>query len=1147
MKQQNDLLHRSFRSALLLPLVLASCSDEMHVFRLDDGASGLRLELQAVIDQTADTRADESGFADGDRFGLFVVNYSDGQPSALTLSGNQVNNVAMTYNADANRWQSTTDIYWRDPITPADVYGYYPFYNGLSSVDSYTFEVRADQSVAGTDGEMSAYEASDFLWARTQRATPGKKVELTFSHVMAGVKVVLEQGSGFDGDAWTKLDKTVTVDNTIRTSEIDLSTGVVTPLGSFDRNIVMNPDGDAWRAVVVPQTVAAGKSTIGITIDGKAYAYTRTDEMTYTPGKLHTFTIKIDRKVDSGDFLLTLVNEDITPWEADKYSHNFEASSYIVVNVPEAGTLKVRLQEIGCDISTIRNLKVTGQLTDEDFRVMREEMDQLTSIHIGETKMVHIGLYRDWDGNPSEYVDDMIPENALNSKPTLRRIILPVAITRIGSGAFSNLRLTSTVVIPESVKRIAGFGYIGEEATIIMPSSIEYIDEGAFIGLGANMELKLGSSLKYIGHHAFTDARGVTGVFSLPSKLEYIGESAFEGCGHDLVGDIVIPEGIKEIPDYAFRTMGFANGTNLVIPEGVVKIGKSAFGWHFGGMKFNSPVIIPESVKIIESWAFKLCTFSEGKVRIPKGLQYLGRQAFAHSNLSGELEFPTSLDVVIGGGGDNGGAFGGTKLKRLILGDNILQIEDGTFSSSTELEYIKLGKNVTYIGSDAFSDMPSLSTFVCLSPEPPAVEPNTFSGIYFDKVILEVPEASIDLYRSTNGWNKFQNITPHHELAFNIPEIVCLDKGMTRKGVMRSEGEWSVIECPDWVHVTPDHAEYKEDVTIKVDPLTARSESREGQIVFKLKGTDYTTYTNVRQLSYEQAEDMEIVLQMASAGNREIPVFIVGEGFNADDIVSGDYLRRMQETMDHFFCIEPYKSYRDYFTVTTAIACSPDSGVGDLYTLKENCFDSDGVVPDKRRLRSYVERVSRHAGSDMGRALIIMVSNYGSFSGWSDIDWDGCSMAGIGIVDDVYPYDQRGLVQHFAGGEAFAGLGNEAVYHFEHIKGCSCPGCADLGKFNDMKNRGYYANLTMSSRMADAPWREFIFHSDYSQMVDMWEGGHGHIRGVWRSEANSVMNTYIAYFNTISRYTIYKEIMMRADKESSLEDFIANDKIELPQ
>ena len=1123
-------------TCLLTMGLLVGCSDEIHVFRPDDGLSGLRLELRAVIDQQSDTRADEAGFADGDRFGLFVVNYSGGNPGELTLSGNQVNNVAVAYNANAGSWQPSADIYWQDNVTPADIYGYYPFNNGMADVGAYSFEVNSDQSIAGAEGDMCSYEASDLLWAKTAKATPGKKVELRFSHVMAGVKVVLEQGSGFDGDAWSKLSKIVTVDNTVRSSNVDLSTGTVTPVGSYDRNIVMNPEGDAWRAVVVPQAVAAGKSVIGITIDGKPYSYTRTDGMKYTAGKLHTFTIKIDRNGDSGDYALTLVNEDITPWESDKSSHNFEANSYIVVNVAEAGTLKECLQKIGCDISTIRNLKVIGKLTDEDFRVMREEMDQLTSLHIGETKMVHIALLRDWEGNPKEYVDDMLPEEAMLGKSSIRRIILPNSIDRIGNRALSSTRFTSTIIIPESVKRIdvRAFAYMDDEPTIVMPNSLEYIENGAFYAFSGYMELHLGNSLKYIGDQAFMDARGVTGVFNIPSNLEYLGKEAFWGCGHDLVGDIVLPEWMSEIPEGAFCAMGFSKGTTLTIPDGLVRIGKNAF--HH--MKFNNHIHIPSSVKFIESSVFYCCQF-KGGVSISENIESIADHVFWESTLSGALIYPSFQSVAYN-------SFEGTQIESLTIGDNIIQISDGAFRGCGKLKNIRIGKNVEYIGGEAFRGLWDLQTVVCLAPNPPRMVGEPFSEFWIDKVILEVPENAVEAYRKAPGWNVFQNITPHHELSFNIPEITCLDKGVTREGIIRSEGAWSVIECPEWVHVSPDHAEYKDEVTVKVDQMPVGSESREGRIVFKLNGTDYTTYTDVRQLSYEYAEDTEIMIQEASAGNREIPVFILGEGFNADNIVSGEYLQRVNETMDQLFAIEPFKSYRDYFTVSTAVACSPDRGVGDLFTVKVNCFGTDGVVPNRGKLREYVERVSRHAGDNMGNALIIMVSNYGAFSGWSDIDWDGCSMAGIGIVDDVYPYDQRGLVQHYAGGEAFAGLGNEAVYHFEHIKGCTCPGCADLGKFNDMKARGFFANLTMSPRMADAPWSEFIFHPKYSQMVDMWEGGHGHIRGVWRSEANSVMNTYIAYFNAISRYTIYKEIMRRSGKNASLEEFIANDKIELP-
>ncbi len=76
MKQFHYLHSSRWGVGLLLSGILLGCSDEMHLLTSSDGGDGLRFELQASIDQVNETRADESGFANGDRFGLFVVNYS---------------------------------------------------------------------------------------------------------------------------------------------------------------------------------------------------------------------------------------------------------------------------------------------------------------------------------------------------------------------------------------------------------------------------------------------------------------------------------------------------------------------------------------------------------------------------------------------------------------------------------------------------------------------------------------------------------------------------------------------------------------------------------------------------------------------------------------------------------------------------------------------------------------------------------------------------------------------------------------------------------------------------------------------------------------------------------------------------------------
>jgi hypothetical protein len=42
-------------------------------------------------------------------------------------------------------------------------------------------------------------------------------------------------------------------------------------------------------------------------------------------------------------------------------------------------------------------------------------------------------------------------------------------------------------------------------------------------------------------------------------------------------------------------------------------------------------------------------------------------------------------------------------------------------------------------------------------------------------------------------------------------------------------------------------------------------------------------------------------------------------------------------------------------------------------------------------------------------------------------------------------------------------------------------------------------------------------------------------------------NTFVPYFNTISREILVRRIMERAGVDFSMEDFLAKDKIELPE
>ena len=171
---------------------------------------------------------------------------------------------------------------------------------------------------------MSNYEASDLLWGKAVNVQPTtNEIVIDYRHQLAGIYVTLAKGDGMTDTEWEKVDKTVLVENTIRTCKFNLQTGEITVDGTPDRSIQMLPQsGNRYRAVVVPQIVAAGKSLISVTIDGKAYSHTLTEAMKYQAGKMHNFTITVNKSATTGDYVLSFSDDGISDWVNDETSHS---------------------------------------------------------------------------------------------------------------------------------------------------------------------------------------------------------------------------------------------------------------------------------------------------------------------------------------------------------------------------------------------------------------------------------------------------------------------------------------------------------------------------------------------------------------------------------------------------------------------------------------------------------------------------------------------------------------------------------------------------------------------------------------------------------------------------------------------------------
>lgn len=1115
-------------------MLLTGCSDDFFGDKTEQHDSN-RIQLSGDIDQLAVTRVNDNGFCNGDVMGVYIVDYEGNKPGTLKVNGNRGDNVRHTFDEPNYKWNSAYDLFWKDKHTHIDVYGYYPFANP-ESIEDYQFEVQKDQSKATENGEMGGYEASDFLWGKVSDVAPTTSViRLPMAHRMSNARVTLIQGSGFAEGEWANLEKIVLTANVARKASINLSTGDIKTAGAVENTMTIpSRTNDEWRTIVVPQTVAAGTTLFSITIGGVPYKFTKNEALTYVAGKMMNFGIKVDKQTGSGAYKLTLVSESITPWENDLVSHDATAKEYIVINSTPGG-LKNAITAANKDYTQVRNLKITGQINAKDFYFMRDSMLRLSALNLKEVRI------KGWGKNEEneENMDDQIPNSAfyfiqtVGGSNSLNRIVLPDTLKSIGSNAFYGCKyLSGSLIIPEGVteiKRGAFNGCIGLNGILSLPSTLKK--------LGNRGEDDMGDEgTDYYGG-VFQNCRNLTGNLILPDNLELIRGYCFSGCS-GLYGELRLPAKLKRMGNCAFSSCSGFTGS-LSIPQGITALPSEAF--HNCG--FNGTLTLHNGITNIANDAFANCHF-KGELHLPKSLKVISENAFCNNDFSGTLTLPSTLTHI----GSNAFAYNWRLMGILDIPQEVESIGENAFSNCKMLEGIIFPESMETIRQGAFNECYGINSIICKGTMPAHIESGAFDGVAKDNFTLEVPESAISQYQAAPGWKDFKRIAAHHELVCR-PSVACaLSTEHKQKLVINAEGEWEVASKPNWCEVSPASGNKKTEVTLTIKGMAKNADSRDGKVVFRLKDKDYTHECSVSQYGYEYGEDEWITLQKATKGNNGgINIVLLGDGFNAKDIASGKYLKDIKQEVEYFFGIEPYKTYRDYFNVYTAIPLSTESGVGTVNTIRYNRFNTTftggvGLKADYDEVFNYALGAPTVNKGNLNQTLIIMVPNSTDYGGICQMWEDGSAIAFCPQSTYGYPLDTRGVIQHEAGGHGFGKLGDEYIYHNAFIDFCDCTCCGHVLEFNAAKSLGWFDNLELTGKMHSVGWSHLIFDNRYSDIVDIYEGGYMHNRGVFRSEPNSCMNNDIPYYSTISRESIVKRIKAYAGETYSFEDFVKNDK-----
>lgn len=296
-------MKKSIYTLAFATLLMAGCDKEV-----EPQAVANPNEIRVEASVGGGTRVTGTAFDEGDTFGLFAVEYVDGEVAEVQPWGNYLNNEAMTLVDGV--WQANRTLYWSE--ASCDFYGIYP-YHEMPSMDKVIFEVATDQSTETTEEALGGYEASDIMWAKSEGVTrEDGAVNLKFEHLMSRVVVNIERGSSYEGELPENID--VHIYNTATTALVNWKIGSLEKYhNSPTKTIKMHRmDADSFDAIVVPQFIERSTPLVEVTMEGIAYLL-ETD-MSFRPGYQHTITVTLNTSPDQEKIEIDIDGE-IDDWE----------------------------------------------------------------------------------------------------------------------------------------------------------------------------------------------------------------------------------------------------------------------------------------------------------------------------------------------------------------------------------------------------------------------------------------------------------------------------------------------------------------------------------------------------------------------------------------------------------------------------------------------------------------------------------------------------------------------------------------------------------------------------------------------------------------------------------------------------------------
>ena len=340
--------------------------------------------------------------------------------------------------------------------------------------------------------------------------------------------------------------------------------------------------------------------------------------------------------------------------------------------------------------------------------------------------------------------------------------------------------------------------------------------------------------------------------------------------------------------------------------------------------------------------------------------------------------------------------------------------------------------------------------------------------------------------------------------------------------------------------------------------------------------------------------DINVLTYMShTKGSKSVPLIIMPDGFVKEELTT--FRSRAIDAVETLFSIEPFKTYRDYFSVYIIEIPSEESGAsvtdgqGNIITRVNTYFETRWGESSYSDMQANSVKIRQIAslcpdilsGEQQLRyvpiALIVNDTRYGgicisdnlgyaysiipySHSG-ETISWSYPATEAVSSIDDSQGYrnvpsseiSEMGVTYgnwmnvfvHEFGGHAFGRLADEYWYGSNSASSTNGTGHSFAVPFG----------LNVSGSYNTVPWQELLDNQQqlmstdtHYERIGVYQGGDVCMFGRWRNERISCMIDNRFYFSAWQRYLIVKRIMkISGDLDSfSFESWLSQDKTDDP-